>query len=296
MSIFFSRTCSATGRRLLKLANRYSKDVIPGSVFVSGVEVKGLRPLGGFLQPGITKAGRFSFAGMCNGRKVKVYSALRPEQVQLRLAAQSLSNQQWAFPEILAYDNSLIVEAWIEGTSIAHSGPETRKQAVAAVRGFFDSCWHSERFVGLASEHPAAFCYLEDYLLRRLGVWCHLDVVARFMACWRECYRKLPAPRFLSHADLSADNVFIETGTNRVMFIDNELLGVGKGWMMDPLNSFLGGDFDVVKESPIPINPGFVELTWALRKAGSALDGGQPMRAVELMVTALESFGKGSRC
>ncbi|WP_313523327.1 hypothetical protein [Stutzerimonas kunmingensis] len=252
------------------------------------------RPLGGFLQPGITKAGRLSFAGMCNGRKVKVYSALRPGQVQLRLAVQSLSNQQWAFPEVIAYDHSLIVEAWIEGESVANSGLEKRKQAVAAVQSFFDSCWRSEQVVDLASGHSSAFCYFEDYLLKRLEIWCHLDVVARFVACWSDCYRKLSVAHLLSHADLSADNVFIEAATNRVMFIDNELLGVGKGWILDPLNSFLGDDFDVVKQSPVPINRGFVELTWALRKAGSAFDAGEPGRAVELMRTALARFEKGS--
>jgi len=271
-------------------------ELLPGSIRLSTTTITELRPLGRVVRPGITKAGRLSFSGMCGGRKVKVYSALRPEQVQLRLAVQSLSNQQWAFPEVIAYDHSLIVEAWIEGESVANSGLEKRKQAIAAVQDFFDSCWRSEQVIGLASEHQSAFCYFEDYLLKRLEIWCHLEVVARFVACWNDCYRKLSVAQFLSHADLSADNVFIETGTNRVMFIDNELLGVGKGWVMDPRNSFLGDDFDVVKQSPLPIDRGFVELTWALRKAGSAFDAGQPMRAVALMTAALESFEREVIC
>jgi len=269
---------------------------LPGSIRLSTTTITELRPLGSVVRPGITKAGRLSFSGMCDGRKVKVYSALRPEQVQLRLAVQSLSNQQWAFPEVIAYDHSLIVETWIEGESVANSGLEKRKQAVAAVQGFFDSCWRSEQVIGLASEHSSAFCYFEDYLLKRLEIWRHLDIVARFLACWSDCYRRLPVAHLLSHADLSADNVFIEADTNRVMFIDNELLGVGKGWILDPLNSFLCDDFDVVKQSPVPIDRGFVELSWALRKAGSAFDAGQPMRAVALMTAALESFEREVIC
>lgn len=260
---------------------------------VGGKTISALRPLGRYHTPGVTKAGRLSFQGVCEGRKVKVYSALRPEQVALRLAVQSLSNGKWGFPEVVAYDQALIVEAWVDGVGVTQSGPTGRKLAEAAVHEFLQGCWHDQRFGEIASENLRAFCYLDDYLLPRLGVWRHLSVVSEFVDTWQRMYEQAFLPIMLSHADLSADNVLIETGTNRVMFIDNELLGVGKGWVLDPLNSFLGDEFDVVKEAPVPIDRGFVELTWALRKAGSAFDAGDPRRAVELMRAALARFEKG---
>ena len=260
---------------------------------VAGNVITDLEPLGNRYSPGVTKAGRLSCAGYLNGRKVKVYSALRPEQVALRLAVQSLSNGKWGFPEVVAYDQALIVEAWVDGVGVTQSGPTGRKLAEAAVHEFLQGCWHDQRFGEIASENSKAFCYLEDYLLPRLGVWRHLSAVSEFVDTWQRMYEQASLPIMLSHADLSADNVLIETGTNRVIFIDNELLGVGKGWILDPLNSFLRDDFDVVKEAPVPVDRGFVELTWALRKAGSAFDAGEPGRAVELMRAALARFEKG---
>src|SRR5690606_14050876 len=48
-------------------------------------------PLGNWLTPCVTKAGRISFSGVFRGRKVKVYSAYSAEQVKLRVFLDSLS-------------------------------------------------------------------------------------------------------------------------------------------------------------------------------------------------------------
>lgn len=291
MSVFDSaRSALRVVRRRLQQPGRIP---IRDTVTVAGKLVTELFPLGGYRTPGLTKVGRLSFRGVCEGRVVKVFSVARPEQAMLRQELQDCSNELWAFPPIIAIDSSLVVEAWIEGTPVRSFAANERHHARSAIKAFFSSSWGGRRMAAIAASHRRTFCYMEDYLLPRLGPWRHLDSVARFVSVWQESYRQLDLPDFVSHADLSADNVLIETGTNRVMFIDNELLGVGKGWILDPLNSFLGDEFDVVREAPVPVDRGFVELTWALRKAGSAFDAGEPGRAVELMRAALARFEKG---
>ncbi len=266
---------------------------ISDTMTVDGKLVTNLTPLGGYRTPGLTKVGRLSFKGVCEGKAVKVYTVARPEQATLRRELQSFSNDVWALPAIIASDAGAVVEAWIDGKPVRSLGIKVRHRAQAAVKAFFAESWERPGMAAIAANHLGAFCYLEDYLLSRIGPWRHLDTIGRFVCAWRTAYQQLRVPRLISHADLSADNVLIETGTNRVMFIDNELLGVGKGWILDPLNSFLGDDFDVVKEAPLPVDRGFVELTWALRKAGSAFDAGEPGRAVDLMRAALARFEKG---
>jgi hypothetical protein len=76
----------------------------------------------------------------------------------------------------------------------------------------------------------------------------------------------------ISHPDLSLANMVIQEKTGKLFVIDNELLGVGLGWLLDGKNSFLHDHplSSTWDEKTVH----FVNLTWRLRKVGSAIDAG----------------------
>src|SRR5690606_23608874 len=131
--------------------------------------------------PGITKAGRLSFRGECDGRPVKVYSAHSPLQSALRRTIQSVPIAGCSFPDIVASDDQLVAEAWIDGTSAASLSGEDDPYARTALQEFMESCRLSSAMANIAAAHAGSFCYLEDYLLKRLGVWIHWDPVKHFV-------------------------------------------------------------------------------------------------------------------
>ena len=85
----------------------------------------------------------------------------------------------------------------------------------------------------------------------------------------------------LSHPDLSKSNLLRENSSGRIFVIDNELLGVGHGWILDKKNSLLATD-----PTPEPGMEGlpadFIQACWKLRKIGSALDAGNLVLAAKL--------------
>ncbi len=244
----------------------------PGTLCVGGKIVSELRPLGGFHQPGVTKAGRLSFAGFCEGRKVKVYSAFSSEQIALRHAVQEVDLGGCAFPEIVASDDHLVAEAWIEGASAAVLKGNELSHAEAAIREFLYANRHSELMLRLAKGNVGAFCYLQDYLIKRLSTWQHWSLLNEFVSDWQRTYESVcdESAVCLSHPDLSLNNLVYERKTKKLYLIDNELLGVGVGWVLDWKNS-------LIRSSAAPayhagVSPEFMEKTWRLRRVGSALD------------------------
>lgn len=244
----------------------------PGSIQVGGREITQLRPLGGYHRLGVTKAGRLSFAGLCDGRKVKVYSVFSPAQAALRQSIQMLDFQSCMFPELIAIDENLVVEAWVEGASIASLNGTPKREAERAVKTFVQENLLRSELLGLARDHQGSFCYLNDYLIKRLGGWRHWDVVAGFLERWQGSYSTVAEqlPSHVSHPDLSAANLVLERDTKRLIIVDNELLGVGQGWILDGRNSLLKSDISSQVFRRVPIE--FVECTWKLRQLGSALD------------------------
>lgn len=245
---------------------------IPGTLVVGAKVINHLKPLGGYHRAGITKAGRLSLVGMCEGRKVKVYRCHSPQQVALRLAIQQHSFEGLYFPEIVAADSHMVAELWIDGVSVADVERDECERAQTAVERFLLANTQRADLLALAKDHPDAFCYFSDYLLKRLGEWLHWEPVRQFVGRWKAEYGVLSSraeafPAYLTHPDLSAANLIVEKGSAKLFIIDNELLGVGAGWVLDGRNSLLKKD--VV---PAPCSPAFVEQSWRLRKLGSALD------------------------
>lgn len=269
-----TRVLERGSRVLLRAARSRRLADFPGSLVVGGQRVSELHPLGGFHRPGITKAGRLSFRGLCAGRMVKVYSVHSPAQAALRLAVRDLTIGGCAFPEVIAADEHLIAEAWIDGEPAESLSGEARAAALAAVDRFLAARTSEPSLLDLAARHADAFCYIEHYLFARLGPWQHWDPVRSFIADWHAARERLaaPLPAYLSHPDVSGSNLLRERSSGRLLIIDNELLGVGPGWILDGRNAWQGGTRPLPAADGVPVS--FIEMTWRLRLLGSALDAG----------------------
>ena len=275
MADILATVLSKLGGRLQAAGQRRALSSFPGTIRVADCLVTDLKPLGGYHQPGVTKAGRLSFAGMCQGRKVKVYSAFSKAQIDLRLAVQSHPFTGCEFAPVITADEHLIVEAWVEGAPVAALPHAQQLEASEAVSSFRIGNQREPLLLALASQHAGAFCYLNDYLLARLGVWRHWGDVGAFVEQWQVEYQALLSAgviaQFLSHPDLSAANLIREHATGHWVIIDNELLGVGAGWILDARNSLLKRDMPSTGPA-LDVPMSFVEKTWRLRQLGSALD------------------------
>ncbi|TLM66160.1 MAG: hypothetical protein FDZ69_06695 [Deltaproteobacteria bacterium] len=270
--------------RMLRGTGRGAAEPFPGTLAVAGRPVSAIRLLGGYHRPGITKAGRLSLRGTCDGAAVKVYSAHSAAQVRLRRALQDISLPGGiCLPEIVASDDTLVAERWVEGTPLGDLRGRALSDAAEQVRRFLHGCAAAPDLQALAGRFDGAFCYLENYLLPRLGDWVHVCEIGGFVAHWRNAYAAVQPrlPRRLSHPDLSLANLILEKGSGRLFIVDNELLGVGGGWLLDWHNSLLR-DREIPPLDPPPAEfAAFVDLTWRLRRLGSALDAGDFRRALQ---------------
>ena len=80
----------------------------------------------------------------------------------------------------------------------------------------------------------------------------------------------------ISHPDLSLSNLILGDD-KKVYIVDNELLGVGKGWLLDEKNSFFRSQVNIPELEAICHR--FYSISWKLRLVGSALDSGDFARA-----------------
>lgn len=233
-----------------------------------GVTVENVEPLGNWMTPGVTKVGRLSFSGWVNGQKVKIYSAHSAEQIKLRVFLAQMPFTHFSLPALVAHNEHLLVEEWVEGESLK-PGPEG-KNLVCSIVEELHSTTHKLEQSWLTS---SPFCYFQDYLVTRLGRWRGVAQIDDFLLDWQsqmDSLKNVLEPR-LCHPDLTLPNMIQCSGTGRVMVIDNELLGVGRGWVLDwhnagwPDQALLGyPDKDELSR--------FVSLSWKLRRLGSLLD------------------------
>ena len=254
---------------------------IPGELVISGKVITNLEPLGGYHKPATTKAGRLSLSGtLSGGPRVKVFSSFGYKQLALRLAVQQLQPIAGLhFPRVLAFDDHFIAEEWIEGAPLKKQPLAHLQTASNTVSEFLQACAIDASLQHLALQHQSSFCYLDDYLLARLQPWAPWQPVEKLLREWHfarhEVEKKLPV--HLSHPDLSLANLVVQRGTSQLFVIDNELLGVGLGWVLDCKNAFISE----YSQSTIWDEPTrhFANLAWRLRLVGSALDAGEFNRA-----------------
>jgi hypothetical protein len=260
---------------------------IPGVVRVGDKTIEALHALG-TRRPGLTRAGRLSLAGLCEGRKVKVYSAHSRRQIELRLALQDAYQGTLRFPAVIACSDHLVVEEWVDGTTLANADMPARESAMAAVQRFIRENHDSPALNALAQEFADAFCYFEHYLLARIGPWLHWDNTRAFVESWKAEYISLQSgiPVRVSHPDLSRCNIVIATDTRELYVVDNELIGSGRGWILDCRNSLLGksGASDAVcPDERVP--PDFIERSWKLRQLGKHLNLGNVEEAYAILLS-----------
>lgn len=220
---------------------------------------------------------------LANGQKVKVYSLFSSEQGALRLALQDMQPfERLHLPALLARSNTLVAEEWIDGQPLSKLSRAQLRQYSQTIQAFLHACQNNSILQSLAEQHLGAFCYINDYLLPRLKPWANWQPVARLLLQWQQARDATLAkvPSHLSHPDLSLSNLIVQRHTGKLYVIDNELLGVGPGWILDGNNSFcrqhpmqLAWDSDIKH---------FVKVAWRLRLVGSALDAGLFARAADL--------------
>lgn len=276
-----------TGRKLSKLGQNMNEPRCPGKITVNGKVITDLMPLGGYRQLGITKAGRVSFSGLFEGKRVKVYSTYSADHAKLRVSLESTDLGQQFFPRLIMSDKTHMVEEWIDGLPLTKLDCSLFDRAAEEIKKFLSECQNSKELIQMAARHIGAFCYFQDYLIKRLEPWCVLDFVQEFILSWRDAYERIKdnIEIRLSHPDLSEANILREKKTGRFVVIDNELLGVGRGWVLDRRNSFLK-DFSGNAETHLNkgMKKGFLNESWRLRLIGSALDATDFERAYTIAV------------
>ena len=264
----------------LKIKQRIN---IPSSLKVGDVIIENLIPLGGMFKPGITKAGRLSLFGkLKDGTKVKVYRSHNIEQINLRLKLGDIrKNEDVLFPPIIVCDNKFIVEEWIDGKLFSKLKKNSIDKYANKVIKFLEEIHYDSQYINLAKNNINSFCYLSDYLINRLKIWEQWEPVEKLLNAWiksNEETQGIIALR-VSHPDLSLSNIILNSD-NKIYIIDNELIGVGKGWILDKRNSFIRSKVNIDNNNQI-FNR-FLELSWKLRLVGSAIDSGDFARAERL--------------
>ena len=252
---------------------------IPSTLRVGNTYITKLTPLGGIFKPGITKAGRLSLTGyLSNGTRIKVYRAHSSKQISLRrIIGDKLKNDVVLLPPVITSDENFIVEKWIEGKSYSRIKKGILDSNINNLINFLEKIHYESEFLDIAKSNEKSFCYLEDYLIIRLSPWKQWTPVEKLINEWinaNNTIDKILDSR-ISHPDLSLSNLILSN--NKTYIIDNELLGVSKGWLLDERNSFFRN------KSSTKINDenikNFYNLSWKLRLVGSALDSGDFARA-----------------
>jgi len=249
----------------------------PVQLDVGGNCVRLVAPLGNPFTPGLSKARRLSYVGLCEGRKVKVYGSHSTAQTELRQTVQRMGFSGIYFPRIIASAGGIVAEEWVDGevmdTSRARDVSDFLNQLTLEITS------------STIQKLSGAFCYFENYLIVRLQPWIHIPQIAAFVETWRLRYEaeKACIPVLLSHPDLSFNNIIIQRGSHKAYVIDNELLGVGRGWILDWHNSLLRNLNIPPPRRLEQVEPGLIAMTWVLRKLGSALDNHNLPLAMELV-------------
>ncbi len=284
LKLYIAHNLVRISRRLNNAGKRMIPSMCPGTITVAGKVITDLAPLGGYRQLGITKAGRVSFSGLFEGKRVKVYSAYSADHAKLRVSLESTDLGQQFFPRVIVSNKTHVVEEWIDGLPLKKLDCSLFERAAEEIRRFLSECQNSKELIQVAAHHGGAFCYFQDYLIRRLEPWRVLDFVHEFILSWQDAYERVKdnIEVRLSHPDLSAKNILLENKTRRVVVIDNELLGVGHGWVLDRKNSIFNDSSQIKIEQIHPdpkIAVDFLNKSWKLRLIGSAIDAGDFKRA-----------------
>ena len=118
-----------------------------------------------------------------------------------------------------------------------------------------------------------SFDYLGDYLIDRIDPWLGYCNILEIKEDWQNNFFKVKNQLSdgLSHPDLTPSNV-IRSKDGKIFVIDNELVGVGLGWILDIYNSRL----DIAETRKLTqFEIDFRDRSILLREIGSAIDSGK---------------------
>ena len=239
---------------------------LPGTLSVGDKKVTQLELLKANYYPGRSKAGALSLKGVCEGRYVKLFGVKNLNHVNLiRFVGESLLDTEICLPHIVAFDARYIVEEWIEGESGKRIPVKQRESQVKRFLTLLDDLDFED-----IPDFNHSFDYFMDYLVPRLKPWLGFYVLNEIFDEWnffyKANYENLRSK--ISHPDLTADNMIF---SNKTYVIDNELIGYGKGWLLDFYNSKINAIDDRTYSE---VEKDVLTRSIYIREIGTALDKG----------------------
>jgi len=227
-----------------------------------------------------------SWVALMDGQPVRIYAC--QSEAQAGFIAQLSEDPELGhyFPTTYIHQKVFLVVAWVEGRSI------TWKE-IGSSDSLLDQLTKIQVALHRRSEtgHVVAECYylrfLKDRLQRFRGVF-PLDDGLSLLSEYLQTPPDIEAR--VSHPDIQADNLILETDTHRLKLIDNELLTYSRHYLIDLFNSHLsfidelGPDFlgiylqSYVRNGgdlgPLLEHERYFQALWYLRLIGTALQDG----------------------
>jgi thiamine kinase-like enzyme len=252
------------------ILSKLRRNYIPGSISIDGCQIKNLQILKRNYKPGMSKAGAVSLSGTFKDQKVKIYSTRSLAQTNLITAlGYRLRDSEVKFPTIIAKDQNYIAEKWISGINCSKLNSNKLVDPIRSILYKFQNEYND---IVTSEVYKDAFDYLGDYLVERIKPWIGLYDLKDIQQDWLhefEISKNTIEPK-LSHPDLSPNNLILSNNGN-IYVIDNELVGIGNGWILDIYNSNLDIKFN---QQMTPFEVSFRDRSILLRRIGSALDSG----------------------
>lgn len=149
------------------------------------------------------KSGMLSAFGSFEGKKVKLYEAFNPKQVQLRKFVDDSPISHY-FPKLITYNDKYIVEEFIDGKR--YDGRDLTDQILHFIEDLKQL------------EYPECTYDYIEYIHKRANLE----------------YTPLDLPNYVNHNDITKDNILMVKGGFKI--IDNEFLACNNGWILNYKN------------------------------------------------------------
>ena len=254
----------------------------------------------------LSKVGRLSWFALLEGQPVKIYECHNESHAMFIEEVSKHFELHFFFPRCLIRDGSYLVVQWIEGEQVTWRQiyrDDNLFDQVAKIQTLLH-----EHKIEFQKDHNG-FSYI-DYLKNRLNKFKGiLPLNEDIRMIFENIDEDLPHEReCISHPDLTANNMIIESDTGQLKIIDNELLTQNSYFLIDLYNTYLsfGSKFENVILEPYlkryTDNGGdlsklirhqeFYSALWSVRLIGSFLQAGKIKQAIHLSKRYLDGSGE----